>query len=131
MQEMLQDFKAGEFALIQDTTASWKEYRIWYGEIPLQETCGGSFVLIDADLYEELDAFQKKLYSYVDKSFSIVKAQELLHIWSTSCRITIKSLHMPRSTYFLMSPLHLDAGKTLTSTCLWNMKNNLHISWML
>ena len=81
MQEMLQDFKAGEFALSQDTTVSlWKEYRIWYGEIPLQETCGGSFVVIDEDLYEELDAFKKKLYSYVDKSFSIFKAQELLHV---------------------------------------------------
>ena len=81
MQEMLQDFKAGEFALSQDTTVSlWKEYRIWYGEIPLQETCGGSFVVIDEDLYDELDAFKKKLYSYVDKSFSIFKAQELLHV---------------------------------------------------
>ena len=79
MQEMLQDFKAGEFALSQDTTVSlWKEYRIWYGEIPLQETCGGSFVVIDEDLYEELDAFKKKLKN---KSFSIVKAQELpLHV---------------------------------------------------
>jgi len=54
MQEMLQDFKAGEFALSQDTTVSlWKEYRTWYGEIPLQETCGGSFVVIDEDLYED------------------------------------------------------------------------------
>ena len=62
MQEMLQDFKAGEFALSQDTTVSlWKEYRIWCGEIPLQETCGGSFVVIDEDLYEELDAFKKKI----------------------------------------------------------------------
>ena len=59
MQKMLQDFKAGELALSQDTTVSlWKEYRIWYGEIPLQETCGGSFVVIDENMYEELDAFK-------------------------------------------------------------------------
>ena len=97
----------------------------------MQETCGGSFVVIDEDLYEELDAFKKKLYSYVDKSFSIVKAQELLHVWCTSCRITLKSLHLLGSTYFLMSPLHLDAfcqwviSKRKVFTCKENFDINL------
>ena len=97
----------------------------------MQETCGGSFVVIDEDLYEELDAFKKKLYSYVDKSFSIVKAQELLHVWCTSCRITPKSLHLLGSTYFLMSPLHLDAfcqwviSKRKVFTCKENFDINL------
>ena len=56
----------------------WTEYRTWFGGIQLQEVSGGDFVIISDDLYDE---FKKKVYSYVDRAFSIVKAVELIDVW--------------------------------------------------
>ena len=35
---------------------------------------GGDFVIISNDLYDGFETFKKKVYSYVDRAFSIVKA---------------------------------------------------------
>ena len=57
----------------------WTEYRTWFGGIQLQEVSGGDFVIISDDLYDEFETF-KKVYSYVDRAFSIVKAVELIDV---------------------------------------------------
>ena len=36
--------RQGNLHLARTQLSLWKEYRIWYGETPLQETCGGSFL---------------------------------------------------------------------------------------
>ena len=86
--DILQDLKLkeGEFTISKDTTVSlWTEYRTWFGGIQLQEVSGGDFVIVSDDLYDEFDAFKKKVYSYVDRAFSIVKAVDLIDVWCTSC----------------------------------------------
>ena len=86
--DLLQDLKLkeGEFALSKDTTVSLStEYRTWFGGIQLQEVSGGDFVIVSDDLYDECETFKKKVYSYVDRAFSIVKAVELIDVWCTSC----------------------------------------------
>ena len=102
--------KEGEFALSKDTTVSlWTEYRTWFGGIQLQEVSGGDFVIVSDDLYDEFETFKKKVYSYVDRAFSIVKAVELIDVWCTSCGgVTLKPLHLLGSVYYLMSSAQLD-----------------------
>ena len=115
--DLLQDLKLkeGEFTLSKDTTVSlWTEYRTWFGGIQLQEVFGGDFVIVSDDLYDEFETFKKKVYSYVDKAFSIVKAVELIDVWCTSCGgVTLKPLHLLGSVYYLISSAQLD------SLCQW------------
>ena len=92
----------------------WTEYRTWFGGIQLQEVSGGDFVIVSDDLYDEFVAFKKKVFSYVDRAFSIVKAVELIDVWCTSCGgVTLKPLHLLGSVYYLMSSAQLD------SLCQW------------
>ena len=80
----------------------WTEYRTWFGGIQLQEVSGGD------DLYDEFETLKKKVYSYVDRAFSIVKAVELIDVWCTSCGgVTLKPLHLLGSVYYLMSSAQL------------------------
>ena len=106
--------KEGEFTLSKDTTMSlWIEYRTWYGEGWLHEVFGGDFVVVNDDLYDEFETFKKKVYSYVESAFRIVKGVELIHVWCTSCGVTLKPLHLLGSVYYLMSSAQLD------SLCQW------------
>ena len=69
------------------------------------EAFGGYFVVINKDLHKE---FKKKVYMYVDSTFYIVEAMELLHIWCLSDKCTLKTMHVLKRTYFLISVSHLD-----------------------
>ena len=92
----------------------WTEYRTWFGGIQLQEVSGGHFVMVSDDLYDEFETFKKKVYSYVDRAFSIVKAVELIDVWCTLCGgVTLKPLHLLESVYYIMSSAQLD------SLCQW------------
>ena len=54
--------------------------------------------------------FKKKVYSYVDRAFSIVKAVELIDVRCTSYGgVTLKPLHLLGSVYYLMSSAQLDS----------------------
>ena len=65
-------------------------------------------------MYDEFETFKKKVYSYVDRALSIVKAVELIDVWCTSCGgVTLKPLHLLGSVYYLMSSAQLD------SLCQW------------
>ena len=56
----------------------------------------------------------KKVYSYVNRAFSIVKAVELIDGWCASYGgVTLKPLHLLGSVYYLMSSAQLD------SLCQW------------
>ena len=72
------------------------------------EAFGGYFVVINEDLHEEFEGFKKKVYMYVDSTFYIVEAMELLHIWCLSDKFTLKTMHLLGRTYFLISVIHLD-----------------------
>ena len=110
----LSQLKEGEFTLSKDTTVSlWTEYRTWYGEGRLQEVFGGDFVVVNDDLYDEFETFKKKVYSYVESAFRIVKGVELIYVWCTSCGVILKPLHYLGSVYYLMSSAQLD------SLCQW------------
>ena len=69
---------------------------------------GGNYVVINEDLHEEFEGFKKKVYMYVDSTFYIVEAMELLHIWCLSDKFTLKTMHVHRRTYFQISVSHLD-----------------------
>ena len=101
--DLLQDLKLnkGEFTLSKDTPVSlWTEYRTWFG---CKKYLGGDFVIVSDDLYDEFETFKKKLYSYVDRAFSIVKAVELIDVRCTSYGgVTLKPLHLLESVYYLM-----------------------------
>ena len=80
----------------------------------MEEVSGGDFVIVSDNLYDEFETFKKKVYSYVDRAFTIVKAVELIDFWCTSCGgITLKRLHLLGSVYFVMSSAQLD------SLCQW------------
>ena len=65
-------------------------------------------------MHDKCEAFKKKVYSYVDRAFSIVKAAELIDVWCTSCGgVTLKPLHLLGSVHYLMSSAQLD------SLCQW------------
>ena len=64
--------------------ALWIEYRTCFGGVQLREVCGGDFVIVSEDLCDEFEAFKKKVYSYVDRAYSIVKAVELIDAWCTA-----------------------------------------------
>ena len=72
------------------------------------EAFGGYFIVINEDLHEELEGFKNKVYMYVDSTFYIVEAMELLHIWCLSDMFTLKTMHLLGRTYFLISVSHLD-----------------------
>ena len=80
----------------------------------MEEVSGGDFVIVSDNLYDEFETFKKKVYSYVDRAFTIVKAVELIDFWCTSCGgITLKRLHLLGSVYFVTSSAQLD------SLCQW------------
>ena len=80
----------------------------------MEEVSGGDFVIVSNNLYDEFETFKKKVYSYVDRAFTIVKAVELIDFWCTSCGgITLKRLHLLGSVYFVTSSAQLD------SLCQW------------
>ena len=87
----------------------WTEYRTWFGGIQLQEVSGGDFVIVSDDLYDEFETFKKKVYSNVDRAFSIAKAVEFIDVWCTSCG----GVTLLGSIYHLMSSAQLD------SLCQW------------
>ena len=73
----------GECALSKDITVClWVEYRKFNGNTALRDASGGDFVIINEDLqlHGEFDEFKSKVYSYVDKEYSIVEAVELLQV---------------------------------------------------
>ena len=91
----------GKFALSKDTTVALQiEYRTCFGGVQLREVCGGDCVIVSEDLCDEFEAFKKKVYSYVDRTYSIVKAVELIHVWCTA------GGHVLGSVYYLMSLQH-------------------------
>ena len=94
--------------------ALWIEYRTCFGRVQLREVCGGDFVIVSEDLCDEFEAFKKKVYSYVNRAYSIVKAVELIDVWCTAGGGgTLKPLHLLGSVYNLMSSAQLD------SFCQW------------
>ena len=103
------DLKEGEYALSKDTTvALWKDYMSFYGDFQLQEILGGDFVVVNEDLHEEFEKFKHKLYSYVDRGFTIVEAVELLQIWCRASKLCLKEVQLLGKNYFLISSAHLD-----------------------
>ena len=80
--------KEGEYALSKDTTvALWQEYRSFYGDDPLQEILGGDFVVINEDLLEKI---KRKVYSFVDRGFTVAEAVELLQIWCRTSKLCLQ-----------------------------------------
>ena len=73
----------------------------------------GSFIIVNENLQDELKKFNKKVSSYIDASYNVVKANELINIWLKSCDIALKSVNVLGNMYFLMD------GSDLDDLCLW------------
>ena len=60
-----------EFALSKDVTVSlwiYIDYRMYFGESPMREVCGGDFMIINDYLHDEFNKFKSKLFSYLFSS---------------------------------------------------------------
>ena len=112
------DLKEGEYALSKDTiVALWKDYMSFYGNFQLQEILGGDFVVVNEDLHEEFEKFKHKLYSYVNRGFTVVEAVEPLQIWCRASKLCLKEVQLLGKNYFLISSAHLD------TFCEWVYRN--------
>ena len=69
----------------------------------LQEILGGDFVAENEDLHKEIEKFKHKIYSNVDRGFTIVEAVELLQIWCRASKLCLKEVQL-----LLVSSAHLD-----------------------
>ena len=94
------DLKEGEYALSKNTTvALWKDYMSFYSDFQLQEILGGDFVVGKEDLHKEFEKFKHKIYSYVDRGFT-VDAVELLQIWCRASKLCLKEVQLLGNKYF-------------------------------
>ena len=91
----------------------WTEFREYYGYTSLREVFCGSFIIVNENLQDEFKKFNKKVSSYIDASYNVVKANELINIWLKSCDIVLKSMNVLGNMYFLMD------GSDLDDLCLW------------
>ena len=91
----------------------WTEFREYYGYTSLREVFCGSFIIVNENLQHEFKKFNKKVSSYIDASYNVVKANELINIWLNSCDIALKSVNVLGNMYFLMD------GSDLDDLCLW------------
>ena len=94
-----------EFALSKDQSVSlWIDYGMHFGESPIiREVCGGDFVIINDDLYDEFNKFKCKLsylFSSLDGTCNVVEVIELLMLWGTSSNISTKPLEVLEKTSF-------------------------------
>ena len=76
--------------------ALWIDFRTFYATCNshLQEVVGGNFVVINEDLYDEFDEFNKKLQSYIGTECSLVKGVELISVWCRSTNTKLKPVHV-------------------------------------
>ena len=90
------------------TVALWKDYMSFYREVQLQEIMGGDFVVVNEDLFKEFDEFKHKLYSCVERGFTVVEAVELLQIWRRASNLCLRETQLLGKKYFVMSSAQLD-----------------------
>ena len=75
----------------------------FYHEVQLQEIMGGNFVIVNEDLFKEFDEFKHKLYSSVERGFTVVEAVELVQIWCRSSNLCLRETQLLGKKYFVMS----------------------------
>ena len=81
---------------------------VLFGDFQLQDILEGDFVVVNEDLHEEFEKFKHKLYSNVDRGFTVVEAVELLQIWCRASKLCLKEVQLLGKNYFLISSAHLD-----------------------
>ena len=60
-------------------------------------------MIINEDLHGEFDDFKSKVYSYVDKEYSIIEAVELRRVWCIASKVRLRRVQLLGRKYFLMS----------------------------
>ena len=66
---------------------------------------GGDFVIVNEGLNDEFDLFKRKVISYLDDALRMMRSIDIL---IRESNVSVQSLQVLDSTYYLLSPLDLD-----------------------